>query len=517
MPASEYDAIVVGAGPGGSAAAIGLAEKGWKVLLVDKAHFPRDKVCGDFVSPRSLRVLDRLGCREALEQARPRRLTGARLYLNGEQISAGRIPQTGNLPDYGCTLPRFKLDEIIFRRAQAAGVETVEGCEVTEVHTGREGAQVEARHAGETRAFRGRLVIGADGAHSAVARCAGAEARDSKSIIVALRAYYEGVAGDEATADLFFDQRYFPGYAWIFPLGGGRANVGLGMVRDVYQTYQINLREQLDHWLQTDPVARDRLRNARLEGRVVGWPLNTYRAQGGNYFERGLLIGDAASFVDPINGEGIHTALESAGLAAAVADEALRADDLSAAFLARYEQRWRAAFDLDLRTADLIVTIIKNRALTGIWLLVLKMIGEKALTDERYAATCGGILAGVTPTHHSLSPEVVVKTLLHGPGFWRRSLPASAERGVTGLVSGGLLALSAALDAVSDMAQRPAQTVDWGLDVVTKGLGLMARLGEDYAGGRVSTVFDEFFTAWMEQARGRGAPGGGPAPDPCNK
>jgi geranylgeranyl reductase family protein len=501
MPETRYDTIVIGAGPGGSAAAITLARAGWSVLLVDKAQFPRDKVCGDFVNPRSLRVLDGLGCSAALGRAAPNRLEAAHLYLDGEQITAGRIPRSGNLPDYGCTLPRFELDEIIFRQAQAVGVETVENCTVTDVRVERDQATVLAQQAGRTHAFQGRLVIGADGAHSVAARAAGVPARSSKNIIVALRAYFEGVKGDPSVADIFFDRSYSPGYAWIFPLGGGRANVGLGMVQDVYQSYQINLRERFNAWLETDPIARSRLRNARRQGRIVGWPLNTYDAAGRNYCERVMLIGDAASFVDPINGEGIHTALESARIAAAVAGEALQADDLSAAFLARYEHRWREAFDLDLRTADLIVTIVKNRSLAGIWLLGLKMIGEKALTDERYAAICGGILAGVTPTRDSLSPELFIKTLLHGPGFWQRNLGLSADRGMTGLVSEGLSALSSALDAVSEMAQRPGQTIEWGLDVMTKGLSLTARLGQDYAEDRMLRAFEEFFGAWMAPAR----------------
>jgi geranylgeranyl reductase family protein len=499
MISEHYHTIVVGAGPGGSAAAAFLAQKGWRVLLIDKATFPRDKVCGDFISPRSLRVLQALGCSHAIERAAPNRLNAASLYLNGEKITAGKIPQVGNLPDYGYTLPRLRFDEIVFRQAQASGVETIEACEVKDLTFSKTGVEVIAQKEGKPYRFNSRLLIGADGAHSTVARILGAPVHNSKNTIIALRAYFDGVRGDSQQADLFFDASYFPGYAWIFPLGNGRANVGLGMAQDVYKNHDINLRQRMLDWIEYDPIARQRLEGARMDGRITGWPLNTYRSSGGNFFERVLLIGDAASFVDPINGEGIHTALESARIAAQVADEALKADDFSSAFLARYEKEWRAAFDLDLRTADFIVTIIKNRSLTGVWLLILKMIGEKALNDPNYAATCGGILAGVIPTSQSLAPSIVIKTLLHGPRFWQRNLNIPLAEGPLGLLNFGLATASKTLDAFSQMASQPRETVGWGVEVAAKAGGVLNGFSQNYSLERMVGVFNEFFQAWLTQ------------------
>lgn len=501
MNQPTFDVMVVGAGPGGSAAAISLAQMGWKVLLVDKANFPRDKICGDFVSPRSLRVVEALGCMPAMQQAQPNHLNAASLYLNGELITAGEIPQVEDLPNYGCTLPRFIFDEILFRRAQAVGVTTLENCEVKDITIDAQGVTLHTRHNREPQPFRGQLVIGADGVHSAVARALGMQYQSSKSIILAMRAYYEGIEGDYAQADLFFDESYFPGYAWIFPTGRGRANVGIGMVMDVQRRCQINLRDRFIDWVENDPAARARLGRAQMVGRISGWPLNTYRAVGGNYAERALLVGDAAGFVDPINGEGIHTALESARIAAGIANEALQTGDCSRAFLARYERRWRTAFDLDLRTSDLIVTIIKNRSLMRGWLLILKMIGEKALSDHDYAATCGGVLSGVIPTHRSLSPTIMVKTLMHGPNFWQRNLGLRFDRGLVGLLNSGLLAASCALNSLGEMASQPIQTVDWGLDVATKGLDILSGLSREYSDDLMMRLFNEFFYSWLAKNR----------------
>jgi menaquinone-9 beta-reductase len=469
---TTYDVLIVGAGPGGCAAAIRLAKAGWSVALLDKATFPRDKVCGDFISPRSIRVLESLGALAAVESAGPNRLTGASMYLNGQHVTSGVIPKVDSLGGFGYTLPRTIFDDILFRQTQAHGVSTFEGSRVDDFALDGGCAVVRSVEDGTTITRRARLVIAADGAHSVLAKLTGRENRDSKARIVALRAYYEGIEGDETQAEIFFDAQYFPGYAWIFPTGGGRANVGLGVVQDVYQRYDINLKEQLQRWIESDPNVRARLGQASMDGRIVGWPLTTYRSDSRNYGERILFIGDAGSFIDPINGEGIHTALESASIAASVAHEALRADDLSALALSRYQQRWREAFDLDLRTSDFIVTVIKNRSMLGLWLLVLRMIGARASFDEPYATVCAGILSGVVPAHRAISADIVAKTVMLGPHFWKQNISLNFEDGLSSLLASGLLTTSGGIDAVREMVENPLHTLDWSLDVAAKGLGV---------------------------------------------
>jgi flavin-dependent dehydrogenase len=284
----------------------------------------------------------------------------------------------------------------------------------------------------------------------------------SKSVTVALRAYYEGVEGDSSRVDIFFDRRFFPGYAWVFPLGEGRANVGLGAVVDMNrrnQSNRIKLRECFTEWAESDPQARSRLSNAKLRGHIVGWPLNTYQATGGaprSYARRVLLIGDAASLVDPINGEGIHTALESARIAARIAGEALLAGDFSATFLSRYERRWRSYCERDLRIADLYVTIARNRALAELWLSIVRIVGNTAREDRAYAQTLVGVLAGVLPARLTLSPIFLAKTLLHSPAFYRRVLDLPDRK---------------ALASLRDLFG--VETAEWSKEVASKALGVL--------------------------------------------
>lgn len=476
---TQYDVVVVGAGPAGSAAAIGMALSGWRVLLVDKATFPRDKVCGDFLSPRSLTALDQFGCWDAVRLAQPHSIQRSVVHLNGEPISAGAMPAIAGLPGYGLVVPRMVFDEILFRRAEQAGAKTVERFEVEQVSVDAHGVAISGQSAGRPRSFASRLVIIADGARSRLASSLGlVPGRDSRPDLFALRVYYDGVASDPGTAAIFFDEAYFPGYAWMFPVGGGRANVGMGMVMDVSRRYGINVRERFVHWLAEDPGLRQMLKGARRDGRIVGWPLSTYRGSHSNYAKRVLAVGDAGYFVDPVNGEGIHTALETARLAVAVASEALAADDLSASSLRAYERRWRAALDLDLRTSDLMVTVVKNRALLPLWLLLLRMIAEQALADRDFADRCGGILAGVVPSHQGLSPELAIKTLLQPPDFWLRN-HREVRQAVAAMLTVGRAAAPLP-GATRDRVPEPEYELRWALEVMMKTWGVSGGLAKMY-------------------------------------
>ena len=471
-----YDVIVIGAGPGGCASAISLAQAGFEVLLLDKAIFPRDKVCGDFISPRSIRVLRHMNCLEVLENTQPNRVDKASMYINGEHITDGVIPQMDDLTAYGYTSPRYTFDNLLFQQAKANNITTVEDCNVTDFQVTHDDVIISAKQGRTSVTYRGRLAIASDGVRSVLAKKLGFENRNSKARIIALRAYMDDVQGDPSEAGMCFDARYFPGYAWIFPLGNGKANVGLGMVQDSYKRYDINLRDELLRFIERDPYAYSRLHGCQMEGRIVGWPLNTYQSSAQNYGERILFVGDAGSFIDPINGEGIHTALESGRIAARVAEQALHANDFSAPYLAQYRTLWRQAFDLDLRSSDFIVTAIQNRAFLGLWLLALRMIGRRAHQDQDYAARCGGILAGVVPTHTAFTPEIAIKTLMQDPTFYVENIPLTFDEGVDGLVKSGLTLTSDAINMLNDLIEQPDQTFAWGRDVVSKGTTLFTAI-----------------------------------------
>ena len=235
-----HDVIIVGAGPAGSALGILLARAGMKTLLLEKYEFPRDKVCGDFVSPRGLKKLAELGCGDEIARREYVPVTKSLVFLENDWLSEGLFPHLPEHPPFGHAIPRAELDEIIFRQAQRDGAETVENCEVTNISVSEIGVRVDAMVVGTEQHFCGRLVVGADGANSIVARYANLEMRDQRYVQLAMRAYCKGFPYKHTV--LYFEEEFFPGFGWVFPVRDGIANVGVGMVKEPMKKDGIHLR-----------------------------------------------------------------------------------------------------------------------------------------------------------------------------------------------------------------------------------------------------------------------------------
>ncbi len=410
------DVIVIGAGPAGSAMATLLAQEGYSVLLLEKGVFPRDKVCGDFVSPKGLLHLKKLGCYEKIASRDLTPIQRTSVYLNGSKLYEGSLPQLPGYPPFAYAIPRNELDEILFRRAQEAGAVTVEGCHVVGFHTTPTIVCVEAQQAGRKKRFAGRVIIGADGANSVVARFADLMMNDARYVFPSIRGYCRGLSFEEAI--LFVDEDFFPGFGWIFPVRGDLSNVGVGMVKETMGKHGISLKDfwrRFETFIQS--IAHKRGKSVEITS-TKGWPIKSYGGARRNFFERGLLIGEAACFVDPISGEGIPLALESAELGFETLKLAFDRGDFSTNTLADYERRWKNRWDPDLKVSDLIVSIVRNRYLTKLWIHSFRVMGMTAHRDENYAHKVGGIMAGLIPNREGFSPEVFIKSFLHGPPFW---------------------------------------------------------------------------------------------------
>jgi geranylgeranyl reductase family protein len=461
-----YDTIIVGAGPAGSAAAIQLAEAGLDVLLLEKAQFPRDKVCGDFVSPKGLRRLFELGCYDEIADRGYVPVSKSFVYLDWEPLSQGDFPALPGHPPFGHAIPRLHLDEILFRRAQQVGAETIESCEVTDLRIDRAAVTVEASVAGDSCQFTGRIVVGADGASSVVARAVGLEMKDPRYIQLAMRSYGEGLNLTEAV--LYFEEEYFPGFGWVFPVTATTANIGVGMVKEPMKKDHIHLRAFYRRFTDfVESLAAEQGTSIEMTT-AAGWPIKTYGGARRNYFERGLLIGEAGCFVDPISGEGIPIALETAEIAANVIVDALAAGDCSASRLAAYEERWRERFDPDLGVSDMVVSMIRNRHLVKLWVQWLRVMGMTAVRDSDYATKTGGILAGLVPNREGFSPDVILKSMLHGPSFWMEAASVSADELPQDLLRRSADLWRWQLDVATSMVSDASWYRDWTIEILTK-------------------------------------------------
>lgn len=393
-----YDVIVVGGGPAGSVLSWELARRGIAVLLVDRARFPREKVCGDYVEPRGLRLLSAMGCLDELEHNGPLPITHSATYVDSACRYRGRIPFYGlrdDLPPHGYIISREVLDYELLMTAAAAGAEIHQQTLVTNIVFDRKTVKLEARKDGRRINLASRLVIGADGVNSIVARAAGLLVNDPRHVALSQRAYAEGLEGEMGEAAFFFEKDFFPGYGWMFPMGGGRVNLGVGVLSETAQRMKIKIPHLFQSFFDKLKRSHHRCAGLRLCRPPIGGIVKTYGGAGRNFFDYGLLIGDAGSFVDPMTGEGITPAMESALLAAPVIVAALASGRLNAESLSAYESAFRGYFDPSMVFVDFCAATMRNRHFADWWLSAVSRGCEVAQQDADFARTAGACFGGL--------------------------------------------------------------------------------------------------------------------------
>jgi geranylgeranyl reductase family protein len=346
MQTLETDILIAGAGPAGCAAALFLAKAGVQnIILCEKSAFPRDKVCGDALSGKVVEVLRKLDPDLPGElHADPSRFLGSWgvnfIAPGGENLHVPfrRKPEAGTPPP-GFISTRVTFDDFLFEKTKSIpGIRILQNTALR--HYRREETHMMASTSGEELQIKAKLLIAADGPSSGVAKAFAAWEVEPQHLCYGIRAYYEGVEGLDPNGfiELHFLKELLPGYFWIFPLPGGRANVGLGMRADVIRQKKLNLPRLLDHVLSQRPELKKRFLNAKPidEVRLHALPLGSVqRPLSGNRF---MLTGDAAALIDPFTGEGIGNALMSGMLAAETAAAALREKRTDADFLAAYDK-----------------------------------------------------------------------------------------------------------------------------------------------------------------------------------
>jgi geranylgeranyl reductase family protein len=332
----SVETLVVGAGPSGAAAATVLARAGRDVLVVDKATFPRDKCCGDGLTTLALRELDRLGF-DPRSVATWQEVDSAWLRSPAGRLIEVPLPESGS---FAAVAPRIDLDAALVDMARASGAEVAEGHGVTGVVRGAEHVDVDIEDLGRVRA---RTVIAADGMWSVVRKATGLGIDGYRGEWHAFRQYFSGVTGIAADELIvWFEEDLLPGYAWSFPLPGGRANVGFGVLR----SDGMRTRDMAGMW--RDLLARDHVvealgSGAVPEGRHTAWPIPARVDEIVLSSPGVLFVGDAAAATDVLTGEGIGQALLTGRLAA----EAIMTGGGPAAIADRYRHEVRAELAAD--------------------------------------------------------------------------------------------------------------------------------------------------------------------------
>jgi geranylgeranyl reductase family protein len=342
--ARPLDVLVVGAGPGGIAAALTAHRRGLGVAVVDRATFPRDKTCGDGLTTGALRLLERLGVRVPA-------IAGFESVQETVLVSPGGRQVVLPLPDHGvhsAVVPRHDLDATLVGHARAAGVDVRDGCALTAVR--HDGDAVDAELADGSR-VPARFVVAADGHYSSVRRLLDGGAPVDLGTWHAARQYFTGV--HDRRQWVLFEPDLLPGYAWVFPLPGGRANVGFGVLRDGRSGTALR---RLWSSVLTRTSMRDVLHDATPEGTPRAWPIPAAYDREGLAHGRILSVGDAAGVVDPLTGEGIAQALETGILAV----DAIVRGGGTAAVGVRYRDAVEQALGRDLRFAATLQRVLRS-------------------------------------------------------------------------------------------------------------------------------------------------------------
>lgn len=466
----DYQVIVVGAGPGGSSAACLLASAGISTLLLDKSEFPRDKVCGDGLTPQAVYWLDQLGCAQEVLAETSACLRECDLFIDREHVLTGGFAKRTIYPDFAILLDRRRFDHILLRNAIAHGARFESPVMVRAIEQDGDYVRV-LGHRGRTPVtYRARIVIGADGVGSTVSRAIGNTLKDGV-LAVSLRAYYRDVKYTGAQIKVYFDHRYFPGYGWLFVDDSGFANVGLGYAFDKNFPILDNLSQCFKRFVDED--LGDMLGTAVRCGAVSGGSSGFFRPKAITA-DHVMLIGDAANQADPLNGGGIHKAMESASLAAETCRYALESGDFSRATLSRYEELWGAHFAMDWRTAEIFLSIAKNPNLSTFCLFLLKQLGKLTSLDPHFEEFASGVFSGAISQSVCLSPSALYHAFPKDPATWRAFLEGNGglTRGAMRLAAG---AFTHAMESGIRMARDPLTNLDWGIEVGNRVVRLAQR------------------------------------------
>jgi geranylgeranyl reductase family protein len=418
---SHYDAdvIVVGAGPSGSAAAYWMATAGLDVLLLEKTSFPREKVCGDGLTPRGTRALVDMGI-DVSQEAGWLHNKGLRVIGGGMRLELD-WPQLASFPDYGLVRPRADLDHLLVRQAVKAGARLHEQTSVTAPILDKQGrvTGVRAKAAPGAdqaeRSYRAPIVLACDGVSGRFALALGLQRNDKRPMGVAVRRYYASPRTNDDYLESWLelwdgppgadDAKLLPGYGWIFGMGDGSVNVGLGVLNSSAGFQKTNYRTLLTTWLDnTPPEWGLREENALCPTQGAGLPMGFNRTP--HYRDGVLLVGDSGGSVNPFNGEGIPYAMESGKFAAEAVVQALARPQGPARerALAGYPAAMAAEWGAYYRLGGAFVKLIGNPA-------VMRACTRHGLPHPRLMRFVLKLLANLTDPHDGDASDRIITAL----------------------------------------------------------------------------------------------------------
>lgn len=413
MSKTDTQVAILGAGPGGATASIFLAKAGIKHFLLDRAVFPRDKVCGDALSGKSVTLLNKID-----PAIVPKIHADNNLFMNSWGVSF--VAPNGKALDIplrrkteiqtapGFIVKRMDFDNFLFNLVDPKYATVMTGCEVKNVVDHNDRIEIVYEEKGITRSFFTDIVIGAEGDRSLVAKNLAHHKMDPRYYAAGLRAYYKNVSGmhPQNFIELHFIKEVLPGYLWVFPMTNNLANVGIGLLSSKIRAKKLRIKEMMLQALKENPNLKQRFAQAELQDEIKGWGLplgSVKRNLSGNRF---LLVGDAASLIDPFTGEGIGNAMVSGEYAAQITGTAVKEKNYSADFLYKYDEMiYKRLFD------ELKLSYRLQRLVNRPWLF--NFIANKAHKNKTVRETMSFMFEDLNMRSRLKSPSFYLKLLFN--------------------------------------------------------------------------------------------------------
>ena len=402
---SHYDVIIIGAGPSGSSAALYAHKMGLKTVLLDKSTFPRDKICGDALSGKSVRYMKELGVLDEvskLKGASIKRITFGSPSHKQFDVNLSGSKNTGKIKE-GFVIPRKIFDNFLFDKAKNI-TETKEAFKVTDIiYDNKKIIGIEGIQDKKKKKLYGSIILGCDGPNSIISKKLNLHKEDEANMAIAIRCYYKGVKGLSDQIELHFVDEVLPGYFWMFPAGDGLANIGIGLSKKEAKKDKRKLTQILNDVIQSN-YFKDRFLEAEKMENPKGWSLPLGRISRPSYGDGFMLLGDAAGLVDPFTGEGIGNAMASAKYAIDISKKAKLENNYSKDMFSKYHDLLWKDIGSELNTSTKLQDLANYRFL-------LNFVINKASKSKDIQDIISGMLINEIPREKLSNPLFYLKIL----------------------------------------------------------------------------------------------------------
>lgn len=409
----DCDVIIAGGGPAGSGLAFHLASSGIHVIVVEAESFPRDKVCGDGVSPLALAEMKKMGITQSDHFKQANEIKQVGLFIKNDTVFI-QLSKPENLPFHARIIPRLALDHWISDAAKKAGAQFVEQTRITGYRVNDDGVMATLKQGFTQYNLKAKIIIGADGSSSTISRQLNGNKPKDEYQLLGLRAYYKNVNGPSDRVDIYFAEDSFPGIFWMFPIAPDGANIGMALVSKTLPTKPSHVKELLLQHINNNPAIKERIGHGIREGKIQGWPITFYNHKSLLYSDRVLLVGEAAGLINPLSGDGIQYALLSANWASEVIVNCIKNNEFTKTALVAYKTKVDKELGFDFALSNLLIQFPRNKSFSKIWMSILEIMIARAKKDKDYADIIAGIFEGTYPSYTALTVPFIFKSLKEG-------------------------------------------------------------------------------------------------------